>query len=70
MIAAVLNHLWQSSLCVLGAGLLCLALRANQASARHSIWLAASLKFLLPFSALISLGQHLGWLTGATSSAT
>jgi beta-lactamase regulating signal transducer with metallopeptidase domain len=68
MIAAVLNHLWQSSLCVLGAGLLCLALRANQASARHSIWLAASLKFLLPFSALISLGQHLGWLTGATAA--
>jgi beta-lactamase regulating signal transducer with metallopeptidase domain len=68
MIAGVLNHLWQSSLCVLAAGLLCLALRPDQASARHSVWLAASLKFLLPFSALISLGQHLGWLTGTTAA--
>ena len=66
MISGVLNHLWQSSLFVLLAALLTLALRTNNASARHSIWLAASLKFLLPFSVLISLGEHLGWLTGAT----
>ena len=68
MIAAVLNHLWQSTLFVLAAALLTLALRTNHASARHSIWLAASLKFLLPFSVLISLGEHLGWLTGLTAA--
>jgi len=68
MIAGVLNHLWQSTLFVLVAALLTLALRTNHASARHSIWLAASLKFLLPFSVLISLGEHLGWLTGVTAA--
>ena len=26
------------------------------------------LKFLLPFSVLISLGEHLGWLTGVTAA--
>jgi beta-lactamase regulating signal transducer with metallopeptidase domain len=68
MIAGVLNHLWQSTLFVLIAALLTLALRTNHAGARYSIWLAASLKFLLPFSVLISLGGHLGWLTGATAA--
>lgn len=68
MISMVLNHLWQSTLVVLLAGLLTLTLRKNQASARYSIWFAASLKFLLPFSLLIGLGQHLGWLT-ATAEA-
>jgi bla regulator protein BlaR1 len=66
VIAGMLNHLWQSTLFVLAAALLTLTLRTNHASARHSIWFAASLKFLLPFSALISLGGHLGWLTGVT----
>jgi len=63
MIYGLLNHLWQSTLVVLLAGLLTLTLRENYASARYSIWLAASLKFLVPFSLLIGLGQQLGWLS-------
>jgi beta-lactamase regulating signal transducer with metallopeptidase domain len=64
----VLNHLWQSTLFLLVAALLTLALRTNYASARHSIWFAASLKFLLPFSLLIGLGKHLVWLTGVAAA--
>ena len=51
------NHLWQSTLFALAAGLLTLMLRKNRAAIRHGVWLAASVKFLVPFSLLISLGQ-------------
>ncbi len=53
------NHLWQSTLCLVMAGLLTLVLRKNHARARYGLWLTASLKFLIPFSLLISLGTHL-----------
>lgn len=56
---AIANHLWQSTLFAVIAGLLTLALRQNQARARYWLWLAASLKFLLPFSLLIAIGTHL-----------
>jgi len=59
MIAALTNHLWQSTVVAIGAALVALALRRNQASTRHAVWLAASLKFLLPFSLLIALGAAL-----------
>ncbi|MDQ1410588.1 MAG: hypothetical protein QOJ41_2323, partial [Acidobacteriaceae bacterium] len=62
---AVANHLWQSTLFVVVAALLTLALRKNHACARHSLWLAASLKFLVPFSLLIVLGSHLPWSSRA-----
>ena len=45
--------------CLAGAaGLLTLSLWQNHARTRHWIWLAASLKFLVPFSAIIAIG---GW---------
>lgn len=50
------NHLWQSTLFAAAAGLLALALRRNRANVRHWIWLAASVKFLVPFSLLAGLG--------------
>jgi len=53
MIAA---HLWQSTLFAALAGLLTLALRHNRARIRYCVWLAASLKFLVPFSLLVDLG--------------
>ena len=53
------NHLWQSTLCLFIAGLLTLILRKNHARARYGLWLAASVKFLIPFSLLIALGTHL-----------
>lgn len=53
------NHLWQSTLFAIAAGLLTLLLRKHHARARHLLWLAASLKFLLPFSLLVSIGSRL-----------
>ena len=52
------SHLWESTICAAVAGLLTLALRRNGARVRYSIWLAASLKFLLPFAALVALGAQ------------
>jgi TonB family protein len=43
-------------------------LRRNQAAIRHRLWLAASLKFLVPFSLLMSLGSHLARLHGSADS--
>src|SRR5580658_8720023 len=61
MIQALLNHLWQSTLFAAAAGLLTLMLRTNSARVRYWIWLAASLKFLIPFWLLIGLGNQFGW---------
>ena len=55
----VANHLWQSTLFAIAAGLLTLLLREHNARARHWLWLAASLKFLVPFSLLVSIGSQL-----------
>jgi len=57
------NHLWQSTLLAGVAGLLTLTLRKNHARVRHSVWLAASCKFLVPLSLLIALGGHVRWRT-------
>ena len=59
MIAALLDHLWQSTLFAGGAALLVLALSRNEARIRHGVWLAASMKFLVPFSLLTALGARL-----------
>lgn len=56
---AVANHLWQTTLCIFAVWLLALALRKNAARVRYWIWLTASVKFLLPFSLLISVGAQL-----------
>src|SRR5581483_11985090 len=58
---AVANHLWQSTLIAVAAGLLTLLLRKHNARARYWLWLAASLKFLVPFSLLVALGDRLSW---------
>ena len=52
MIGAVIDHLWQSTLFLVGAAVLAAFLRNNAARVRYWVWLAASLKFLIPFSAL------------------
>src|SRR4051794_36733213 len=57
MISELIPHLWQSTL-FLGAGwLLTLALRNNQARVRYWVWLAVSIKFLVPFSLLVGFGM-------------
>jgi bla regulator protein BlaR1 len=53
------NHLWQSTLFLGIVALLALLMRKNQARIRYWLWMAASAKFLIPFSLLISLGSHL-----------
>jgi bla regulator protein BlaR1 len=53
---AVANHLWQSTVFAAAAWLMTLLLRANRAQVRYKLWLAASIKFLVPFSLLIGLG--------------
>src|SRR5437773_10072369 len=55
------NHLWQSTMFAVVAGLVIMALRKNRAQTRYWVWLAASVKFLVPFSLLVNLGSHLGW---------
>ncbi len=55
------NHLWQSTLVAVAAALLTVALRKHHARARYWIWLAASIKFLVPFSLLVAIGGHLAW---------
>ena len=62
---ALLDHLWQSSLFALAAGLLTLALSANAARIRFWLWFVASLKFLVPFTALVFLGERLARLMPA-----
>lgn len=53
----IINHLWQSSCFALLAGLLAWLLRNNSPKVRYWVWLAASLKFLVPFGLLVSVGS-------------
>jgi beta-lactamase regulating signal transducer with metallopeptidase domain len=62
------NHLWQSTLFVVAVWLIILTLRKNRAAVRHRLWLAASIKFLIPFSLLTGIGSHFQWKTSATTS--
>ena len=68
MTGAILDHLWQSTLVALLIGFLALLFRNNSASVRHSLWLAASVKFLVPFSLLVLLGRSLFTRAVADSS--
>jgi beta-lactamase regulating signal transducer with metallopeptidase domain len=72
MIAALLDHLWQSTLFAAAVAALALPLRRYAARLRFALWLAASLKFLTPFSALVLLGRWLlpaAIIPGAESGA-
>ena len=64
------NHLWQSTLFAAAAALLTLVLRHNPAGVRHWVWMAASLKFLVPFSWFVALGNHLAWRSPVTATTT
>jgi bla regulator protein blaR1 len=59
LLAPVANHLWQSTLFALGLAMLALILRGVPSRIRYWLWLAASLKFLLPFSLLLFIGSSL-----------
>src|SRR5215831_14781432 len=57
------NHLWQSTVFACVAALLTFALRKNRAQVRYWLWLAASIKFLIPFSLLVNAGSRIDWRT-------
>jgi uncharacterized protein (TIGR03435 family) len=69
MIGELSNHLWQSTVFAILAGLLTLAYRRNRAQVRYWLWFSASVKFLIPFSILLSLGSLLGRSRPASSVA-
>ena len=57
----LIAHLWQSTLVIGVVWLMTLALRGNRARVRYWLWKAASIKFLIPFSWLVSLGAQFEW---------
>ena len=57
MTAAILDHLWQSTLVAILIGVLSLLFRNNSAGMRYWLWFAASVKFLVPFSLLAAIGR-------------
>jgi bla regulator protein BlaR1 len=50
------NHLWQSTAFAAAAWFATIFLRKHSARVRYGLWLAASIKFLVPFSLLIAAG--------------
>src|SRR5438876_5220250 len=50
------DHLWQSTFCAALVWAVTRGLGRQPARVRHALWQAASLKFVVPFSALLSLG--------------
>jgi beta-lactamase regulating signal transducer with metallopeptidase domain len=60
-LSAIGNHLWQSTVFAVAVALITLVLKKNRAAVRYRLWMAASIKFLLPFSLLIAAGQQIPW---------
>jgi bla regulator protein BlaR1 len=58
---ALVDHIWQSTLFVVVVWLTTLALRSNGARVRFWMWTAASIKFLVPLSMLVNLGERIPW---------
>ncbi len=59
----LLTHVWQSTLFAGVAWLLVATLlRNNRPQVRYAVWLAASLKFLVPFAVFSELGSRIGAL--------
>ena len=66
----LLAHLWQSTVCVALVALMSALLSHAPARVRHRLWLLASVKFLVPFSLLVTVGTVAsGWLPPATSAS-
>jgi uncharacterized protein (TIGR03435 family) len=63
------NHLWQSTLFAVGVWLLTLVLRKNRAAVRYWLWLMSSVKFLIPFSLLVDLGNQIPWRSAPVAAS-
>ena len=57
----VVDHLWQSTLFAAGVWALTVAFKRHQARVRYWLWMAASVKFLVPVAALVAVGRRLAW---------
>jgi bla regulator protein blaR1 len=66
LLRALGNHLWQSTLFSVCAFVVAVLLRGAPARTRAWVWLAASLKFLVPFSLLLAAGS---WIAPARSGS-
>ena len=69
MISELANHLWQSTLFAVAVGLLTLMCRKNHAGVRYWLWFSASIKFFVPFTLLMALGDRLEWASRAPQIA-
>ncbi|HEX4230126.1 MAG TPA: M56 family metallopeptidase [Bryobacteraceae bacterium] len=67
-LSPALNHLWQSTLIATVAATLAVLLKSNRAQARYWVWLAASMKFLIPFSLLVGVGSRFGSPTASPNA--
>ena len=67
MIQVLIDHLWQSTLFGAVTWSITLALGRNSAALRHTLWMLAAAKFLVPFSVLYSLGAAVGLLAPVES---
>ena len=64
----LVTHLWQSTVCLGIAAILALILRRASARTRYTIWLFASVKFLVPLSLFVVAGSFVGtWMSALTS---
>jgi len=61
MTLALVDHIWQSTLFVVLVWLAAMALRSNGARVRVWMWTAASIKFLVPLSLLVNVGERFQW---------
>src|SRR4051812_23607768 len=59
---ALIAHLWQTTIFLGLTAVLAWCLRRNEARVRYWIWTAASLKFVVPFALIASLGHRLSWV--------
>ncbi|HEY4086022.1 MAG TPA: M56 family metallopeptidase, partial [Bryobacteraceae bacterium] len=56
---ALLNHLWQSTTFAVIVAIAAAILRRHSPRLRYWLWLAASAKFLVPFSLILVTGAHI-----------
>jgi uncharacterized protein (TIGR03435 family) len=62
-LSSLANHLWQSTIVVGVCAILAFVLRNNSARLRYGLWLAAAMKFLIPFSLFVGIGHQFEWRT-------
>ena len=67
MLAAFVDHLWQSLLFFTGVAAFAFLARSSRAVLRLWLWRSAALKFLLPFALLYSIGGWIGFPVAHTA---